>query len=186
MRFRNTPQESKYTATVYKVDRCRIRAIRFCKISSHCFLAAPGRWPGHALSRGSSAARPSPAALACGSRPFGCRSLPHCMHRRRNDLQSRFMMAHPYSAPVKATRFAGGLRPTLTVAVGRAHAVGVSAPGRMSLMSHQREWKPRPIESALPPMNGHRSARVACPKCAKDIAVPHSTRRRRGRAASVA
>ena len=84
-------------------------------------------------------ARPSPAALACGSRPFGCRSLPHCMHRRRNDLQSRFMMAHPYSAPVKATRFAGGLRPALTGAAVRAHAIACRLRGECSLMSHQGE-----------------------------------------------
>jgi len=39
-------------------------------------------------------------------------------------------------AAVKATRYAGGLQPTLTAAAGRASAIA-SAPGEMSLLSHQ-------------------------------------------------
>jgi hypothetical protein len=45
----------------------------------------------------------------------------------------------PFPVAIKATRYAGGLRPTLTAAAGRA-CEDLSAPRGMSLLSHHGEW----------------------------------------------
>lgn len=53
------------------MDRSAIRTKAILQNIKQPFLAAPGRWPGHALSRGSLAARPSPARPASALGPSG-------------------------------------------------------------------------------------------------------------------
>ena len=66
---------------------------------------------------------------------------------------TQFDYRAPMLAAVKATRCAGGLRPTLTAAAWRANAIA-SAPGETSLWSHQgkRPGPGSPLSGGISPL----------------------------------